>query len=55
MKKPASSLLSMFKPYLGEPHKNKPPKAASESGLKEINGLVGLVEWPDEMFNKQKP
>lgn len=49
-KKPKDSMKKMFDYYLGDPKKNRAPKAMSESPVKEVNGLVGLREWPDADF-----
>jgi hypothetical protein len=44
--RPYWNLLSMMKYHLGTGDKS----LKSEPRLKEINKLVGKVEWPDEMF-----
>jgi hypothetical protein len=30
------------------------PKLKSEPGLRELNGLVGRVEWPDDVFRQDE-
>lgn len=48
VKRPYWNLLSILEYHLG-------PKFKSERSFKEINGLVGRIEWPDEEFTPEPP
>lgn len=51
VQRPTYSLRAMFDYYLGTKDKSKPAKSTSKDiPIKEINGLVGRVEWPNEVF-----
>jgi hypothetical protein len=48
IKDPYWNILSILQYHLG-------PELKSERRCKERNGLVGKVEWPDEMFDLAAP